>query len=233
MKGRRSILAACCAVSAAVMLVAPASASDTGTVTESLNSSDHRWHIDVNITFAGTGSGQYQANAGAGTVRVTLPGIEKTPQVAFGTPPADPASYGDCQITAGAFGVAKTGFECSSSGQVIGVSQISYPTDATIHIVSPSCYTFPAADAQEPARADIWAAADSTDRPPDATYVLSFDAQCPAPTPIQTQTKTEAPAGTCTVPKLRGKTLSAATSALTNAGCAGGTLKRIFSRTVK
>jgi hypothetical protein len=229
---RPSTLQACLLATLLATVLASGAWADGTTVGEGQSEADSLWHIDVSVNFTATGQGPDASNIGAGTVRVTLPGVDPAYPPAFDQAnAADPAGY-SCRIVTGAYGAPATGFECSTDGSVNGAG-LSFPTDVTLHLVSAVCYAFPPDGSPQPAVADVWAAPGATGGAPDGTLPLSFSAPCTAP-PTTNEEPVFAPTPKkCVVPNVKNRTLVSATSKLARARCRLGRVRRVFSDTVE
>jgi PASTA domain len=226
----KALLAALCAALTMTVFAAAALADGTS-VAEGQSDADSLWHIDVSVNFSATGSGPDAANLGAGTVRVTLPGVDPNYPPSFASTGAEPAGY-RCRIVDGAYGAPATGFECSTDGTANGAG-LRFPTDMTLHLVAAACYTFPPDGSPQPAVADVWASPSQTGGAPDGSFPLSFSAPCTA-APTTDETPIVQPkAAKCVVPNLKNLTLLRATSKLAKAKCRLGRVKRVFSAKVK
>src|SRR5436305_4642903 len=118
-------------------LAASAAAGGT-TISEGPSSgSDNLWHIDIGVSFDSVGMGANAVNSGAGTVRITLPGIDADGGAFDPSLPAEPFGY-SCHAGTGSYGVPGTGFECINLGQA-SASGLTFPADMTLHLTATDC----------------------------------------------------------------------------------------------
>src|SRR4051812_28328280 len=193
----------------------------------------------IRVGFTGNGHDEYSSTNGAGTIRVTLPGVDPAHPPTFDATATDPAGY-SCSIGKGAYGESSPGYECSIAGQPTPEGGAQNPTAVVVHLVSQSCYVFPAEDAGERAIVDIWGAP-AENGPPDASYAFLYnnsfcnpDAIPPPTTTTTKTTTTKTAAPTCKVPKVTGLTPAKAKAKLKKAKCkVASKMKKAFATKTK
>ena len=206
---------------ASAALAGPAFA-DGASFAEMQSADDQLYHIDVTLEYTRSGAAPRDAYTGAGTVRVSLPGV-----VARFDParPTEPGGY-NCSVTNSVYGQAGAGFACDTVAD-----GPAFPTSVTVHLLSTDCYDPPPQGSGQPAVGDVWAAPSDPGTPPDATYSLLANVGCDSGVdepPVDTVTPL-----VCTVPKLKNVVLTKATIKLHNAGCARGKVRYVYSSKVK
>ena len=219
-------LAGACAALACAALAADTAFADGYTFQQNQSLDDQTYRIDVGVTYSQIGRPPRNLNSGVGTFKVSLPGSRAQLDTAN---PAEPAGY-TCSVTNSAYGESATGFLCSTDGQAVEQG-FAFPTSATVHLVSPDCYTAPDGSSAQPAIVEVWSLGYDPGVAPDVSYTLANDKPCAAdpggqpvlePKPLQ-----------CIVPNLKNLSLAAATRQLKNRRCARGSVRFAKSKRIK
>jgi hypothetical protein len=223
---RRLVISLFCAAALLGGGFATTALADSASFSEVQSPADQLFHIDVTVEFTRSGAAPRQANTGAGTVRVSMPGVQARFDPARR---AEPGGY-DCAATNSVYGDPGSGFTCSTSGEA-QTAGLAFPTSVTVHLLSTACYSPPAQGSSQPAVADVWAATGDPGSAPDASFELAPDTPC-EPGADEPPVDAIAPIR-CKVPRLKSLSLKRATSKLRNAGCARGKVRRAYSPKVK
>jgi hypothetical protein len=207
-----------CAALLAVCVAGGAAADTTNSVTFTQDpGADGQYHLTLTVTYVFPGTPPRTGNFGAGTVRVTLPGI------AFTLDPSQPPDAGyNCFVAP-----SNDNVTCSNDGQPTDTG-LTFPTSLTIHLLSPTCWS-PASDGSA-AAADVWSAPADPGTAPDASLPVTPTGDCSNDNALQPVLPGQL--AKCKVPKLANVPLASATRRLRNAHCARGKVRYVRSKKV-
>jgi hypothetical protein len=177
----------------------------------------------ASVHLTGAGSCTITASQAGDATHLPAPDVSRTFTIARAAQSIAFSDLSDRTLASGDFDLSAT----ASSGLAVAFSA-SGPCSVTgtrVHLAGAGTCSV---RATQDGNADYEAAA-----PVSRAFSISAPVPAPTPTPTPTPRPTPAPKVRCTVPKVTGKTLAAARSALTRAHCRVGRVTRARSRKVR